>query len=317
MRFAAKYANVPYSVFCLEPAAKCNAAIKCAEDFGLDWVTVMSDPYAEASAYGLKVEYPYDNLPKHTEYLLKTESDFGHLKCPKIMEHNRLMARVREIETFHKRLNDNKFIVGWIEGPLAEYADLRGLSDAFFDLYDNPDRVRHTCDIIFELGLSFSEAQIKAGAHCIGIGEAACSQINPELYREFFFPYEKRLVEYIHSLGAMAKIHICGNTSGILNDIMKTGADIIDIDHMVTAVPREVPNLLPHQVFSGCADPVSILQNGDYGTIRQKIKDDYKNASGRMIVSAGCEVTPGTSLENFRAFCESAKTVSGISGLFS
>jgi MtaA/CmuA family methyltransferase len=309
MRFAAKYADVPYGRFCLEYTSKCSAAIKCANDFDLDWVTVMSDPYAEASAFGLKIEYPYDDLPKHIGFLLQTETDFNNLKCPKVFEHDRLIARVKEVETFHKRLNDDKFIVGWVEGPLAEYADLRGLSDAFFDLYDTPARVRHTCDIIFELALSFSEAQIKAGAHCIGIGDAACSQISPELYREFFFPYEKKLVEHIHSCGAMAKIHICGNISGILNDLIKTGADIIDIDHMVTAVPQEVPNLLPNQVFSGSADPVSILQNGNPDTIRQKIKDDFENASGRMILSAGCEVTPETSLENFRSFCESAKTI--------
>ena len=307
MRFAAKYAGVPYSRFCLDYNAKCSAAIKCAEDFGLDWVTVMSDAYAEASAYGLKVEYPHDDLPKHSEYLLRTDDDFNKLRCPKIFEHARLAARVKEVETFHKQVKDNKFIVGWVEGMLAEYTDLRGMSDAFFDLYDNPARVKRICDILFELAISFAEAQVKAGAHCIGIGDAACSQVGPEMYREVFFGYEKKLVEHIHSLGAMAKIHICGNISGILNDLIKTGADIIDIDHLVTVVSREAKNLSATQVFSGCADPVSILQNGDPDLIRRQVRADFENAGGRMIVSGGCEVTPGTSLENFRVFCEYAK----------
>ncbi|OHB56514.1 MAG: hypothetical protein A2Y07_09335 [Planctomycetes bacterium GWF2_50_10] len=308
MRFAAKYANVPYSRFCQDYTAKCSAAIKCADDFDLDWVTVMSDPYAEASAFGLKVEYPYDDLPKHSEYVLRTQNDFDNLKCPKISEHARMATRVKEVETFHKQVKDTKFIVGWVEGMLAEYTDLRGMSDAFFDLYDDCARVKRACDIFFELAASFATAQIKAGAHCIGIGDAACSQIGPEQYHEIFFPYEKKLVEHIHSCGAMAKIHICGNISGILNGLIKTGADIIDIDYMVTAVPQEVKNLLPNQVFSGCADPVSVLQNGKPETIREKVREEYKNAGGRMIVSAGCEVTPETSLENFKAFCECAKT---------
>jgi MtaA/CmuA family methyltransferase len=307
MRFAAKYAQVPYSVFCCEPAAKCRAAIKCAEDFDLDWVTVMSDPYAEASAFGLKVEYPHDSLPKHTEYLLKTESDFAKLKCPKVFEHARLAARVKEVELFSKQLKDSKLIVGWVEGPLAEYADLRGLSEAFLDIFDDPARVKRACDVFFELALSFSTAQIKAGAHCIGIGDAACSQIGPDTYREFFFPYEKKLVEHIHALGAMAKIHICGNISGILHDLIKTGADIIDADHMVTTISQEVPNLSPGQVFSGCIDPVTVLQEGNPDMIQQRAIEAFKNASGRMIVSAGCEVTPDTSLENFTAFCNSVK----------
>ena len=35
----------------------------CARDFGIDWVTVMSDPWTEASAFGIDVEYPVNDLP--------------------------------------------------------------------------------------------------------------------------------------------------------------------------------------------------------------------------------------------------------------
>jgi uroporphyrinogen decarboxylase len=198
-------------------------------------------------------------------------------------------------------------IVGWVEGAFAEYADLRGLSDACLDLYDNPQKVRKTCDILFELAAEFAKQQIKAGANCIGIGEAACSQISPDLYRQFFFTYDKELVESVHSLGAIAKIHICGNISGILNDLIKTGADIIDVDHMVTAVPEQAKNL-GKQVFSGSIDPVSVLENGRPETILKAVKKCFDEADRRMIVSAGCEVTPGTPIENFKALCESARS---------
>ena len=66
MRWAAKYAGVRYREFCTDPAAKCYAMIHCAKDFDIDWVTVLSDPWAEASAFGIKVEYPEDNLPIDT-----------------------------------------------------------------------------------------------------------------------------------------------------------------------------------------------------------------------------------------------------------
>lgn len=48
MRFAAKYAKVNYRDFCLDYQSKCYAMAKCAEVFDIDWVTIMSDPYAEA-----------------------------------------------------------------------------------------------------------------------------------------------------------------------------------------------------------------------------------------------------------------------------
>jgi uroporphyrinogen decarboxylase len=62
MRWAARYGGVKYRDFCLDYRAKAAAMIKCAEDFGIDWVTVMSDPWAEAIAFGIQVEYPEDNL---------------------------------------------------------------------------------------------------------------------------------------------------------------------------------------------------------------------------------------------------------------
>ena len=42
MRFAARYAGVPYRDFCLDYRSKCGAMLKCARDFEIDWVTVMS-----------------------------------------------------------------------------------------------------------------------------------------------------------------------------------------------------------------------------------------------------------------------------------
>jgi uroporphyrinogen-III decarboxylase len=62
MRWAARYAEVKYRAFCLDYRAKAAAMIKCADDFGIDWVTVMSDPWAEATAFGIQVEYP-DTTP--------------------------------------------------------------------------------------------------------------------------------------------------------------------------------------------------------------------------------------------------------------
>ena len=112
---------------------------------------------------------------------------------------------------------------------------------------------------------------------------------------------ERRIVEYIHSLDAKAKLHICGNTTSILPDMLKTGADIIDVDHLVTSIAEFVPLLAPNQVLSGKCDPVSVIQDGTPDQILKDVQEYRKQADDRCIVSAGCEITPDTSLENFRA----------------
>ena len=55
-----------------------------------------------------------------------------------------------------------------------------------------PESVEKTMDIIVECALEFITLQIKEGAHCIGIGDAFCSQIGPDLYNIFAFAADKR-----------------------------------------------------------------------------------------------------------------------------
>lgn len=305
MRWAAQHAGVNYRDFCLDPASKCRAMIRCSEDFDIDWVTVMSDPYAEMSAFGIRIEYPENNLPYETGHFDSVQALLA-LQPYDATAHPRTAGRLEEIRLYRKLTGDRYFVVGWVEGPIAEYSDLRGANDASYDFMDEPETVGQVMDMITEAAMRFITLQIEAGADCVGIGDAFGSQIGPILFRELALPREKMLVEHIHSLGAKAKLHICGNTSAILPDMIATGADIIDVDHLVPSVTPFVSLLAPHQVFSGKTDPVSVMQNGSRDLITTAVRQMGSQSNGRSIVSAGCEITPGTSVENMRILREAA-----------
>jgi MtaA/CmuA family methyltransferase len=302
MRWAAKYAGIKYRDFCLDPTSKCRAMSLCAKDFDIDWVTVMSDPWAEASAFGLKIKYPENDLPVDIEGHMPDAESASDLKPYNPLQNSRCLNRIAEIKEFRKKSGNELFIVGWVEGPVAEYVNLRRAINASYDFCINPDSVEKTMDIIVESAMEFIFLQIKAGAHCIGIGDAFCSQIGPELYYTFAFNRQKVMVDHIHSWGAKAKLHICGNTTSILPGMIATGADIIDIDHLVPSISDYVSLLGPQQVFSGKSDPVRIIQDGTPTIIRESVSEDFLSASGRCITSAGCEITPGTTIENMEAF---------------
>lgn len=306
MRWAAKYAGVPYRDFCLNPEAHCEANIKCAGDFNIDWVNVMSDPYAEAEAFGLKIDYPADNLPVESEPLIQDPEDIEKLKKPDISKHHRLTGRIDQIKYFREKLGDTTIISGWVEGPLAEYCDLRGLGNACMDFYDNPAQLEKALDIIVDFSIDFAAAQVKAGANCIGMGDAACSQIGPQLYGKFIWEREKIVIDHIRSLGVLVKLHICGNTTSILDKMIATGADIVDIDHLVEDMGPFAGMLGPGQVLSGKSDPVSIIQNGSEKEIAGSVAACSAEANGRCIISAGCEITPDTSIKNMKAFSATA-----------
>jgi uroporphyrinogen-III decarboxylase len=94
--------------------------------------------------------------------------------------------------------------------------------------------------------------------------------------------------------------------------MIKTGADIVDIDHLVTRMEDFVPLLSERQVFSGNSDPVSIIQEGTHEMIRASVKSCFKQTKGRGIVSAGCEIPVNTSIENIREYMQSAHDVMSL-----
>ena len=302
MRWAARYAGVKYRDFCLDYRANAMAMIKCADDFGIDWVTVMSDPWTEAEALGITVEYPEDDLPIDTGGRLPDLEAAASLLPYNPLAHARCVNRINEIRELKRLSGGRYFIVGWVEGPVAAYADVRGLTEASIDFLDDPEACGKAMDVIVESAMAFITLQVEAGAHCIGIGDAFCSQIGPGPYMELAFEREKRLVDHIHSLGAKAKLHVCGNTAPIMKDMIATGADILDVDHLVPDMGAFLEALSPTQVFSGKSDPVSIVQNGTTAQIVESVRKCRAESGGRVIVSAGCEVPPDTSLENMRAF---------------
>ena len=105
----------------------------------------------------------------------------------------------------------------------------------------------------------------------------------------------------------MVKLHICGNTTSILKDMIATGADIVDIDHLVEDMGPFVELLGHAQVLSGKSDPVSVIQDGSGEDIRRSVERCSGEARGRCIISAGCEITPDTSVDNMKAFSLTAK----------
>jgi MtaA/CmuA family methyltransferase len=161
-------------------------------------------------------------------------------------------------------------------------------------------------EFVTEVELRFAEAQVRAGASLIGVGDAAASLIGPKLYRQYVFPYERRLVEGIRALGVKVRLHICGSTRKLFGDMGKVGADIIDLDWMAPIGEARLA-MGPFQVLLGNIDPVRLLRNSDADSVERAIAECNRQAGERYIVGAGCEVPRGTPHENVRAMARYAQ----------
>ena len=215
---------------------------------------------------------------------------------------------IRALELMQERVGKEKAIMGWVEGPCAEGADLRGINTLMLDFYDDPAFVRQLFDFTLELALGYAQAQVDAGADIIGIGDAAASLIGPKFYDEFVWPYEKKLVDGIHAMGAAVRLHICGNTSSIVKGMGRLGCEIVDLDYF-TPVDAAREAMGPDQALLGNIDPVRALRNADVASVVESITECHRQAGDRFIVGAGCEVPRDTPLENVHALTEYANSL--------
>jgi MtaA/CmuA family methyltransferase len=211
--------------------------------------------------------------------------------------------RIQAMALFKERVGRQYVIEGWVEGPCAQGADLRGINTLMMDFFDDPPFVRDLFAFVVGLEYRFAARQVEAGADIIGVGDAAASLVGPQIYEEFVWPYEKQLIDRIHALGVPVRLHICGNIRKSLARIGQLGADIVDIDFLVPMedARREMG---PGQVLLGNIDPVRILKEGTPAGVRSALSACHKAAGPKYILGAGCEVPRGTPEANFMAMRE-------------
>lgn len=195
MHFAADYINASYSDFASDYNIMTKSKLKLAEDFGFDLVDVMSDPYREMTAFGGKIEYRYDTTPKCIKAPLEEKKSLNQLSVPNVNTSERLVNAIRAIESYKTQAYKKYSINGWVEGPAAETADLRGAENFLIDLMDDKAYCRDLMEICTNTAILFASAQIKAGADTIGIGDAIASQVSVETY-----PYILYYLPYIPSV---------------------------------------------------------------------------------------------------------------------
>ena len=308
MMFAADQIGVPYGEYCTDYRVLAEAQVRTAEKFDFDYVNTMSDPAREAADCGAAVQF-FDNQPAaivEEQALLADKTDLARVRIPSPFGGGRMYNGVKAVALLNEKVGGEKWLEGWIEGPCAEAADLRGINALMLDFYDDPVFVRDLFEFVVEMELAFARAQVEAGVDAIGVGDAAASLIGPRLYEEFVWPYEKKLVDGLHALGTRVRLHICGNTRFALAAMGRLGCDIVDLDYPAP-VAEARQKMGPNQILLGNINPVSVLRDGDPRSVAAAIAECHRQAGAQYIVGAGCEVPRDTPEANVRALAEYAR----------
>ena len=296
---AAHHLGVPLSKYYLDYRVLCEVNISALRDFELDIVQAISDPYREACDMGLEVEFPFDKMPMHRNLLIHEPEDINKIQFPVQNFGRRMTDRLEGVRAMREQVGNEVPVMGWVEGAFAEAADLRGMTEIMKDLSLRPTWLKELLEKCVEVGIAFASAQIDAGAHMIGLGDAAASLISPRMYREFALPYQQRIFDAVKAKGGIPRLHMCGKTAHIHKDMAQSGAQIVDVDWMNDL--QQAAEALDGLVVCGNLDPVTIFLQGKPEDVYQGVLANAKAGGSRWISAGGCEIPDDTPIENLKA----------------
>ena len=306
MTFAARRIGRLLSEYYRDYRVLVEANLRVAEEFAVDLLQAISDPYRECSDLGSRIAYPPDHLPILEQPLIDEPVRLRALSMIAPEAGPRMNDRLLAVRAMRDRSAGEMPVMGWVEGALAEAGVLRGVSSLLMDLVDRPSWAEELLEFCVELEIAFARSQVASGADLVGLGDAIASQVSPPMYRRFALPYERRIFAAVREMGARTRLHICGDTTAILPDMITSGADIIDLDWMVNW--KEANAAYGRKVaFCGNVDPVAVMLRGTSTEVREGVRACLAQGASRSFSAAGCEIPLGTPEDNLRAHAETLR----------
>ncbi|MHB0997853.1 MAG: uroporphyrinogen decarboxylase family protein [Armatimonadota bacterium] len=163
------------------------------------------------------------------EFPLKDWADWDKLNIPDIRAENRWAG----IKGARERAGD-KFLLG---GGISVYERvhfIRGLENAWADIYQAPEQLKVLLNILVDMNLVAIEKYAKEGCDglmfCDDWGLQDRLMINPAKWRELWKPCYARIYKAAHEAGMCTFLHSCGYIVDILDDLIEIGLDVIQLD---------------------------------------------------------------------------------------
>ena len=278
--------------FLTDPKIFVKGQIAGYERYNPDIVVMMADLLMEAEAMGTELRFPEDSMPIPIKVFLEDKGKLDSLTLPDPTQDGRMPAYLEAVAEANKAINDS-IVSGVIAGPWTIAMGLRGAEDLIKDAIRDPDFVHELMILCTQMSIRFGEAlcHLNVG-FSYSDAPASCSLISPKMYRTFIMPCHKRIVDNFQRRQVGVRLHICGYTDPILEDMVSTGATCISID-APTDLAKAASVARGRTVLAGNVN-TNLFFSGSRKEMRDAIKNCIDTAAQHsgFILASGCEV-PG------------------------
>lgn len=193
---------------------------------------------------------------------------------------------------------------------------IRGMDKMFMDLVLNQKYAEILIGNIGEFMVGFCRKNLESIGKYIdlyGIWDDFATQeglmLSPDLWRKYYKPWDKKLIEEAKKYNLLVCFHICGSCVDIIPDLIEVGVDILD-PVQVSARNMEISRLRKlfgrNICFHGGLDAQKLLPFGRPSDIRKEVARVKKlfGHEGGIILGPSHYITCDTPLENVLAIYE-------------
>ena len=286
------------------PRLQAESLMRISEFSEVDVVFQMMDLSIEAGALGLTIEYPTFESPSVKEHPIKTAKDIERFKNIDIMADCRVCAAAETVKILKQE--QEKPVVAYICGPFSLAGLLIGATEILMALFDKPDDVLEIIEFTVKVELAYAKKLQDAGADAVCLLEPTAMMLPPQDFMKYAGNAIKNIVTKID---IPAILHICGNTSHLIDDMCQTGISALSLDTVIdlsAIMSSQVPDDI---CVIGNIDPANLMLRGTPEEIMQAVKKLKQEMFkfDNFILSTGCDLPPDTPLENIKAFVKAAK----------
>lgn len=202
----------------------------------------------------------------------------------------------------------------WFFCLFERHWSLRGMTNALLDYYEHPEEVHR----LFRALTDFYKGIILRSAkeqNCDGlwISDDLGTQTGPffstAMFREFYKPYYKEMIDVSHENGMDCWMHACGNVEAFIPEWLDIGLDVLHPIQKYTMDEKVIAAKFGKRltVFAGL-EVQQVIPWGTPEEVRQEVRfliDTYwRPGEGRCMITAGNGINGDCTLASLEAFLD-------------
>jgi uroporphyrinogen decarboxylase len=287
-----------------------DAQILVARRFKIPFVITILDLNVIGEAFGATLTYMPDVIPVHESAAIEGLEGIDKLEPKDPRRDGRMPAIVKAAEFFAKKFSaEGELSFGGCEGPITAAGSLWGVENLMRNMIKNPDLVHKVLSACTDTIIDFCNAQMDAGVLGIGLAEPTASStcISPEFFQKFAMPYIKKICRKVNSPAFL--LHVCGEAQELVKPVSKItnilifSVDQVDLQRAKEDIGKKFLVLLGNV-------STRLMRRGTLAEVEAATKQCIQEAAagGKFILSTGCDIAPGTPVENIEAMLQLGKT---------